>query len=141
MDPSKSSSHATALRDDAVLRRVRFLGSARDGLSEWKVQRWTAIALIPLGLYFVASILGLAGADRATLINWLSGLVPALLIMLLMMAALAHSYVGLRSIFADYVHERRALFAAELLLRASTLVLLAGSILAILKIFLGRVSV
>jgi succinate dehydrogenase / fumarate reductase membrane anchor subunit len=105
------------------------------------VQRWTAIALIPLGLYFVASILGLAGADRATLINWLSGLVPALLIMLLMMAALAHSYVGLRSIFADYVHERRALFAAELLLRASTVVLLAGSILAILKIFLGRVSV
>jgi succinate dehydrogenase / fumarate reductase membrane anchor subunit len=130
----------TALRDDAVLRRVRYLGSARDGLGEWQLQRWTAIALIPLGLYFVASILSLTSADQATVAQWLSGLGPALLVMLLMAAVLAHSYVGLRSIFADYVHGRRAGFAIELLLRAATAVLLVGSILAVLKIFLGRMG-
>ena len=140
MDTSGSSPHTAALRDDVVLRRVRYLGSARDGLSEWQLQRWTAIALIPLGVYLVASILCLASADRTTVANWLSGLVPALLVMLLMATALAHSHVGLRSIFADYVRERRALFAAELLLRAATSVLLGGSILAVLKIFLGRMD-
>ena len=140
MDTSEPPSHVTALRDDAVLRRVRYLGSARDGLSEWQLQRWTAIALIPLGLYFVVSILRLRSADQATIAEWLSGIGPALLVMLLMAAALVHAYVGLRSIFADYVHWRGAGFVAELLLRAATIVLLAGSILAVLKIFLGRMG-
>jgi succinate dehydrogenase / fumarate reductase membrane anchor subunit len=54
MADSRSLSSSTALRDESVLRRVRHLGSARDGLREWRLQRWTALALIPLGLYFVA---------------------------------------------------------------------------------------
>ena len=140
MDTSGPSPHATALRNDAVLRRVRYLGSARDGLCEWQLQRWTALALLPLGLYLVASILCLASADRLAIVKWLSGLVPALLIMLLMATAFAHAYVGLRSIFADYVRERRASFLAELLLRAASAVFFGGSILAILKIFLGRMD-
>ena len=54
MANTRSLSNATALRDENVLRRVRHLGSARDGLQEWRLQRRTALALIPLGLYFVA---------------------------------------------------------------------------------------
>jgi len=138
MNGSEVSPHSTALRDDTVLRRVRHLGSARDGLGEWRMQRWTAIALIPLGLYFVVSILRVATSDQTAATKWLSSLVPALLVILLMAAALVHAYVGLRSIFADYVRESRALFAAELLLRGSTIVLFAASILAVLKVFLGR---
>jgi succinate dehydrogenase / fumarate reductase membrane anchor subunit len=53
------------VRDETVLRRVRQLGSARDGLREWRLQRWTALALIPLGLYFAASILWLATSDQS----------------------------------------------------------------------------
>jgi succinate dehydrogenase / fumarate reductase membrane anchor subunit len=48
------------------MRRVRRLGSARDGIREWHPQRTTAVALIPLGLYFVASIVRLASASQAT---------------------------------------------------------------------------
>ena len=59
MADSRSLSNATSLRDGNVLRRVRQLGSARDGLGEWRLQRRTALALIPLGLYFVASMLRL----------------------------------------------------------------------------------
>ena len=47
MTKAPSPSNATALRDETVLRRVRQLGSARDGLREWRLQRLTAIALIP----------------------------------------------------------------------------------------------
>ena len=55
-----SSSDSTALRDETMLRRVRHLGSARDGLREWQLQRTTALALIPLGLYFAAWSWGVA---------------------------------------------------------------------------------
>jgi succinate dehydrogenase / fumarate reductase membrane anchor subunit len=58
MPQTHSSADITALRDEDVPRRVRHLGSARDGLREWQLQRKTALALIPLGLYFVGSILG-----------------------------------------------------------------------------------
>ena len=77
MANTRSLSNATALRDENVLRRVRHLGSARDGLQEWRLQRRTALALIPLGLYFVASMLWLATSDQMTAAAWLSSPVPA----------------------------------------------------------------
>jgi hypothetical protein len=43
---------------------VRHLGSARNGSQEWRLQRRTALALVPLGLYFVASMLRLATSDH-----------------------------------------------------------------------------
>lgn len=131
-------SNATALRDDTVLRRVRHFGSARDGLKEWQVQRWTALALIPLGLYFVASMLRLAVSDATTAAAWLSAPVPALLTILFVVALFAHAVIGLRSVLDDYVHTRASLVAGDLLVRALAIVLGAASVLAILKLFLGR---
>jgi succinate dehydrogenase / fumarate reductase membrane anchor subunit len=138
MANNRSLSNSTALRDESVLRRVRHLGSARDGLREWRLQRWTAIALIPLGLYFAASILRLATSDQMTAATWLASPVPALLTILFVLAGLAHALVGLRSIFVDYVHTRATLLALDLLVRAATIVLAGASVLAVLKIFLGR---
>src|SRR5437879_13266427 len=98
------SANATALRDETMLRHVSQLGSARDGLREWRLQRLTAVALIPLGLYFAASMLWLATSDRMTAAAWLGSPIPALLVMLFVVAALAHALVGLRSVLLDYVH-------------------------------------
>jgi len=138
MPNSSSLSDATALRDGDVLRRVHHLGSARDGLKEWRLQRLTALALVPLGLYFVASMLRLATSDLATATEWLASPVPALLVILFLLATLAHALVGLRSVLADYVHTRVRLVAAELLVRAATIILAGAGILAVLKLFLGR---
>jgi succinate dehydrogenase / fumarate reductase membrane anchor subunit len=138
MSDTDKLSNATALRDDTVLRRVRHLGSARDGLKEWRLQRWTALALIPLGLYFVASMLRLATSDVDTAAAWLGSPVPALLMILLLMALFAHALVGLRSVLEDYVHTRARLVAADLLVRALTIVLTVAGVLAELKLFLGR---
>jgi succinate dehydrogenase / fumarate reductase membrane anchor subunit len=138
MANNRSLSNSTALRDESVLRRVRHLGSARNGLQEWRLQRWTAIALIPLGLYFAASILRLATSDKMTAATWLSSPVPALLVILVVVAGLAHALVGMRSVFADYVHTRARLVVADLVVRAATIVLGGASVLAVLKIFLGR---
>jgi succinate dehydrogenase / fumarate reductase membrane anchor subunit len=135
---SRSLSNATSLRDGNVLRRVRQLGSARDGLGEWRLQRRTALALIPLGLYFVASMLRLATADQLSAAAWLASPVPALLTMLFVVTLLAHAVVGLRSVLLDYVHTRARLVAAELLVRSAAVLLAGASVLAVLKLFLGR---
>jgi succinate dehydrogenase / fumarate reductase membrane anchor subunit len=138
MSDTDSLSNSTALRDGSVQRRVRHLGSARDGLREWRLQRLTALALIPLGLYFTASLLRLATSDRLTAAAWLSSPVPALLVILFLLAGLAHMLIGLRSVFLDYVHTRARLLAAGLLARAATALLIGASVLAVLKLFLGR---
>ena len=138
MTDTRSLSNATSLRDENVLRRVRRLGSARDGLAEWRVQRRTAIALIPLGLYFVVSMLRLATSDQSTAAAWLASPVPALLTMLFVLTLLAHAVVGLRSVLMDYVHTRARLVAAELLVRGAAVLLAGASVLAVLKLFLGR---
>jgi succinate dehydrogenase / fumarate reductase membrane anchor subunit len=129
---------ATALRDETVLRRVRQSGSARDGLGEWQLQRKTALALIPLGLYFVASMVRLATSDEATAAQWMASPVPALLTILFVIAIFMHAVVGLRSVLLDYVHTRVRLVAAGLVVRAAAILLTGASVLAVLKLFFAR---
>jgi succinate dehydrogenase / fumarate reductase, membrane anchor subunit len=138
MTKATSLSDTTALRDEVVPRQVRQFGSARDGLREWRLQRLTAIALIPLSLYFAASILSLATLDRKTAADWLSSPVPALLVILVVLAGIMHALIGVRSVVLDYVHTRARLLAAELLFRAVAVILAGGAVLAVLKLFLGR---
>jgi succinate dehydrogenase / fumarate reductase, membrane anchor subunit len=131
-------SNATALRDEVVLRRVRHLGSAHSGLREWRVQRLTALALIPLSLYFAASVLRLATSDQVTAAAWIASPVGAFLLILFVLAGLTHALIGVRSVLLDYVHTRGRLLAAELLIRAAAVLLAGASVLAVLKLFLGR---
>ncbi len=132
-----AASDVTALRDGTVMRRVRHFGSARDGLREWHLQRTTALALVPLGLYFVASMVHLVTVDQTTAAEWLSAPVPALLTILFLAALFAHAFVGVRSVLLDYVHTRARLVAAGLLLHGAAIVLAAAGTLAILKLFLA----
>ena len=138
MANSRSLSNSTALRDGNMLRRVGRFGSAHDGLREWRLQRLTALALIPLALYFVASVLRLATSDQMTAAAWFASPVPALLMILFVLATLAHAVVGMRSVFADYVHTRALQFIASLAVRAAAVIMAGASVLAILKLFLGR---
>ena len=80
--------------------------NARDGLREWRLQRLTAIAVIPLSLYFAASVLSLATSDRKTAADWISLPVSALVVILVVLAGITHALIGVRSVVLDYVHTR-----------------------------------
>jgi succinate dehydrogenase / fumarate reductase membrane anchor subunit len=138
MTKTSSLSDKTALRDEVVPRRVRQFGSARDGLREWRLQRLTAVALIPLSVYFAASILSLVTSERKAAADWLSLPVPALLVILVVLAGITHALIGVRSIILDYVHTRARLLAAELLFRAVATILAGAGALSVLKLFLGH---
>ena len=88
-----------------ALGRARGLGSAKHGVSHWIVQRASAVALVPLGLWALYSGLGLsrAGFDGAQ--AWLHSPVNAILAILLAIAAFTHMKIGLQEVVEDYIHK------------------------------------
>lgn len=117
--------------------RARGLGSARRGTGAWRAERVTAIALVPLTLWLVASLVALGGADRAAFLAWLGRPLPAILVILLLIAAFRHTALGLQVVIEDYVHS-----AAKIPLLITTHLLCfaicVAGVLATLSIALGR---
>jgi len=90
------------------LARVRYLGSAKEGSNHWLWQRLTALLLVPLSLWFVASIwwLVIGGATYDAFQDWLSGPVAAILMLLFVGAMFYHLKLGLQTVIEDYVHNK-----------------------------------
>jgi succinate dehydrogenase / fumarate reductase membrane anchor subunit len=90
--------------------RVRGLGSAKEGVQHWWVQRLSALALIPLGVWLVASLVWLAGADHAAIMQWLGAPFTLGALGLTIIAAFYHAVLGLQVVVEDYIHGKVAKF-------------------------------
>ncbi|WP_395712099.1 succinate dehydrogenase, hydrophobic membrane anchor protein [Reyranella sp.] len=86
------------------LARARGLGSARDGLHHWWVQRLTAVALIPLVAWFAVSLVMLSGADHMAVRAWIGSPVVMVLLILTIVIGLHHGQLGMQVVVEDYVH-------------------------------------
>ena len=120
------------LRSD--LGRVRGLGSAKEGVQHWWWQRVSAIALIPLSLWFVACIVFLLDADRATALTWLGSPVTLGLMSLFLIALIYHAVLGLQVVIEDYVHAKPAKLILLLVIQFAGFALAAVGIIAMLLI-------
>ncbi len=116
------------------LARVRGLGSAKSGTAHRWSQRLTALALVPLTIWFVASLIGMAGADYYTARAWIGSPMVAGLLILLIVATFYHAYLGLQVVIEDYVHDEGLKIAGLLLVKAAALVLALTGVLAVLTI-------
>lgn len=119
------------------LARARGLGSAKDGTTHWIVQRITAVALVPLSLWFVVSILILMHADYVAVVNWMHAPWNAILLVLLVLTMYWHAYLGLQVVVEDYVHVAWVKVSAIVLLRLLAVVLTAIGIFVVLRIAFG----
>ena len=117
------------------LARARGLGSAKEGVAAWWFERVTAVALVPLTLWFAASLIALAGADYATVVGWLKSPLAALLMVLQLTALFSHLALGLRVVIDDYVHSG-AKIPALLAVRFGCFALAVTGILSTLRIAL-----
>ena len=72
----------------------------------WRNQRISAIALLPLGLWFLFMLLALPALDLETIKVWLSEPLQALLLLLFAWFALWHSALGVQVVVEDYVGGR-----------------------------------
>lgn len=85
------------------LGRVLGLGSAKDGTEHWWTQRLTAVALIPLGLWFAVSLLALPDLGYDTVQLWIAEPISSVGLVLFVVAACYHSQLGLQVVVEDYV--------------------------------------
>src|SRR5262249_5623449 len=120
-----------------TLGRVRGLGSAKEGVAHWWAQRATALALIPLTLWFVIGVIGHAGADYAAMVAWIHQPVTAALFVLLIGAALYHAALGLQVVIEDYVHEEGQKVVGIFLVKGLAYLLGAIGIVSVLKLAFG----
>src|SRR5947207_6872503 len=86
------------------LGRAIGLGSAKEGVEHWWRQRVTALALVPLTLWFVIAVIGLVGADHAVFVAWVRNPMAAVLLILLLVATFYHAALGLQVVIEDYIH-------------------------------------
>ena len=116
------------------LGRVRGLGSARNGTHHWWMQRVTAVALVPLVVWFVASLVGLLHADYETVTLWIGQPTVAVLLVLFLLSGFYHLKLGLQVIVEDYVHGEAAKVAVQLAITFGCILVGALSIFSVLKI-------
>jgi len=119
------------------LGRVLGTGAAHDGVRHWWMQRLTSIALVPLTVWFVVSLLALPSLGYGTLIAWMSQSWTALLLILLVLTAAWHSQLGVRVVVEDYVHGAGARTLTLVLIGFAHVLLAAAGVFAILRIAFG----
>jgi len=84
--------------------RVIGYGSTGEGLGHWIRERVTALALVPLGIWFVVSAVSLTGAGWAETRAWLASPWNATLMVLTVALSFWHAQLGVQVIIEDYVH-------------------------------------
>ncbi|MCC7304841.1 MAG: succinate dehydrogenase, hydrophobic membrane anchor protein [Alphaproteobacteria bacterium] len=119
---------------EAPLKKARGLGGAHEGAHHWMDQRVTAIANIPLMLWFVYSIVNLKGADYVTFTEWVATPLNAVLLILLVISTFYHARLGTQVIVEDYVHGKAMKTAKLILLRFYFIAAGVACIFSILKV-------
>jgi succinate dehydrogenase / fumarate reductase membrane anchor subunit len=109
----------------------------KEGARHWWRERLTAIALIPLTLWFLASIVAHSAGDYGAFVGWLRSPVSAAMVVLLLVTSFYHVSLGLQVIVDDYVHSPLKT-AMMVMMRLGCTVLAAGGCLAVARIVLGQ---
>ena len=118
----------------SMLGRARGLGAAKSGTHHWWTQRVTAIALIPLSLWFVISIYTLVGAPRSAVAAWASGPITATLLLATIAAVFQHMHLGVQVVIEDYIHSERQRVVWLLAARGVTVLLALAAAVSVLKL-------
>lgn len=110
---------------------------SESGLAHWRYQRYSAIALLPLCLWFIISVVQDSGRSYSAAMNWLESPLTAGLMILGFLVLYLHTMLGVQAVVEDYVAEtsRRALLVQAV--RWVSGVMSAISVLAVLVVAMG----
>jgi succinate dehydrogenase / fumarate reductase membrane anchor subunit len=117
--------------------RLRALRTKSPALHHWWWQRITAVVLVPLSLWFAASLITMVGAGHAVAAAWVGSPGVALMLVVFILAVCYHGYLGVEAVMDDYVHiewvKAKGILAVQVVL---TLLAVVG-VLAVLWVVVG----
>jgi succinate dehydrogenase / fumarate reductase membrane anchor subunit len=101
---SKPSASTKSASTRFAENRLRSRNAAKAATGDAWNMRVTSIALVPLSIAFVWIVLSLIGKDYTAARMELGRPVPAILMLLFLLAGIVHMKIGMQSIIEDYVH-------------------------------------
>ncbi len=116
------------------IHRVQGMGASHSGTGHFWRQRVTAIALVPLGLWFGFTVLGLAGGNEVDAVSYFEHPLNAILMGLFALIMLYHMSLGLQVIIDDYVHSPGAKISLLLLVRFVMIATMSTCLFALISI-------
>ena len=119
------------------LSRARGLGSAKDGTRHWWMERLTAIALIPLTVWLVASLVAIGTADHAQTVHWIRSPASSIALLLTIVALFHHTQLGLQVVVEDYIHVEWLKIALIIAIKLGAIAAAATAGFSVLRIALG----
>ncbi|HEX3485960.1 MAG TPA: succinate dehydrogenase, hydrophobic membrane anchor protein [Micropepsaceae bacterium] len=118
------------------LAKIEGLGSAKAGTLHFWHQRMTAVALVPLSIWFAASALAYVGADQGAVATYFAEPLNAVPMFLFIIASTYHMSLGMQIIIEDYIHQEGQKIAALMLNRFAAWAIGAASTFALIKMAL-----
>lgn len=116
------------------LGRVRGHGSSKSGTQHFWYQRLTAVALVPLTLWFVWSVVRYTGAPYEQVIAFLSDPVSAVAMAMFILVGLLHMLLGVKVVIEDYIHRESTKIALLVLVHFAVLAVAVTCVVAVLRI-------
>lgn len=118
------------------LGRARGTGSAHSGVHHWYAERVSAIALVPLTLWFIVSMLRLVGAPQEAVAIWAGHPVNTALLLALVVMTFYHMQLGVQVVLEDYVNAKWLMNILILLNKGLALILGLIAGVSVLKLAL-----
>ncbi|GAC1344364.1 MAG: succinate dehydrogenase, hydrophobic membrane anchor protein [Acetobacteraceae bacterium] len=119
------------------LGRARGTGSAHSGVHHWYAERITSIALVPLTLWFIVSMVRLTGAPQESVALWAGHPVNTVLLLALIAMTFHHMQLGIQVVLEDYVDAKWLMNIMILATKAVSALLGLIAAVAVLKLSLG----
>ena len=119
------------------LGRVRNLGAAHSGTSDFWRQRLTAVAMVLLMIPVVVVIMMLLGRNQVYVAQTLSSVPVAVILLLFIFACAWHMKIGMQVVIEDYVHNEKLKLASIMANNFFSIAVALASIYAILKLSSG----
>jgi succinate dehydrogenase / fumarate reductase membrane anchor subunit len=123
------------LRDP--LKVARRLGSSKSGVHHWWLQRVTAVALVPLSIWFLFLMGGVLHADYPAVLGTIAQPVHAIFLIVFVVCLFWHGALGLQVIIEDYVHTRWLETTLQIALRFGALLGALAGVMAVLAVWLN----
>ncbi len=119
------------------LARVLGLGSAKDGAAHWWWQRLTAIALVPLTLWFMFSLATLTSECFGDVRIWIASPVTSTLLIAFVVSLIYHAQLGVQVVIEDYLHHEGMKIGSILVVKFLSVILVISSTISVLRIALA----